>query len=53
MNIYIGLHLITGTAVGIEYVQGDEDYLPSIIIDLFILRFLISWDNNEETPTES
>jgi hypothetical protein len=52
VNIYLGLHLITGAAVGIEYVQGDEDYIPTIIIDLLILRVLISWDDDEEASTE-
>lgn len=52
MNIYLGAHFITGAAVGVEYVQGDEDYIPTIIIDLLILRVLISWDDNEEAPTE-
>lgn len=52
MNIYVGANFITGAALGIEYVDGDENYLPSVIIDLLILRVVISWDNNEEAPTE-
>ena len=52
MNIYVGTNFITGAALGIEYVDGDENYLPSVIIDLLILRVVISWDNNEEAPTE-
>lgn len=52
MNIYVGANFITGAALGIEYVDGDENYLPSVIIDLLILWVVISWDNNEEAPTE-
>jgi hypothetical protein len=48
MNIYLGANLITGMALGIEYIEGDENFLPSISIDLLIVRLLISWGSDEE-----
>lgn len=48
MNIFLGANLITGMALGIEYVEGDENFLPSVSVDLFIVRVLISWGSDEE-----
>ena len=40
----ISFDTITGMAVGLEYAgQVDEDFAHTIILDLFILRFLIQW----------
>lgn len=39
------LTLINGIALGVEYMPPleEEDIPHSIIVDLFILRFLIQW----------
>jgi hypothetical protein len=34
---------ICGIALGVEYIQEIEDVPNTIILDLFILRFLIQW----------
>jgi hypothetical protein len=48
VNIFLGANLITGAALGVEYIEGDENFLPSISIDLLIVRLLISWGSDEE-----
>jgi len=42
MNLGLSFYLINGASVGIEYVRGDDDHLPSIVVDLLILRFIFS-----------
>ena len=41
----IDYDFIQGVAVGIEYMEAipEEDIPPTIIVDLFIIRFLIQW----------
>jgi hypothetical protein len=36
-------HLITGMMVGIESVPGDEDWQNCLVIDLFIVRIMFHW----------
>ena len=41
-TIEISPHFICGMAVGIEYVE--EDGWSNLVLDLLILRIMISWD---------
>jgi hypothetical protein len=40
----IELYLIPGICLGVEYVPGDENFMSSLVIDLFILRIMFSID---------
>jgi hypothetical protein len=42
MNLGLSFYLISGVSVGIEYVRGDDDHLPSVVVDLLIIRFIFS-----------
>jgi len=48
VNIHLGANFITGMSLGVEYIEGNEHFLPSISIDLLIVRLLISWGDDEE-----
>jgi len=39
----VSFDMINGINVGIEYVQGDEDFENTIILDVFIVRLLFQW----------
>jgi hypothetical protein len=53
VNFLITFHLISGMSVGVEYVPGTEEYLPSFLIDLLILRVIFSLDNEPEEDVDS
>ena len=38
----IQLYIISGICVGVEFVRGDDAHLPSIVVDLFIVRLIFS-----------
>lgn len=38
----VQLYVIAGISVGIEYHRGDEEHLPSVTVDLFVVRFIFS-----------
>ncbi len=38
----IQLYIISGICVGVEFVRGDDEHLPSIVVDLFIVRLIFS-----------
>ena len=40
----IELYLIPGLCLGVEYVPGDENFMASLVLDLFILRIMVSLD---------
>lgn len=42
MTMLIHAYLISGVCVGLEFVRGDDAHLPSIVIDLFIIRIIFS-----------
>lgn len=42
MIMLIHAYLISGVCVGLEFVRGDDAHLPSIVIDLFIIRIIFS-----------
>lgn len=42
MKIGLSFYLISGICLGVEYVRGDEDHLPSVVIDLLIVRLIFS-----------
>ena len=48
MNFLITFHLISGMSVGVEYVPGSEEYLPSFLIDLLIIRIIFSMGGDPE-----
>lgn len=35
-------YLISGICVGVEFVRGNDEHLPSIVVDLFIVRLIFS-----------
>lgn len=37
------VNTICGVALGLEYIQEDVDIPNTIILDLFIIRFVIQW----------
>jgi hypothetical protein len=38
----IQLYIISGICVGVEFVRGNDEHLPSIVVDLFIVRLIFS-----------
>lgn len=40
----IEFYLIPGLCLGVEYVPGDENFMSSLVLDLFILRIMLSID---------
>ena len=38
----VQLYIISGISLGIEYHRGDDEHLPSITVDLFLVRFIFS-----------
>jgi hypothetical protein len=43
MSISLGLDLINGINVGIEYLPACEDYDHTVIVDLLVVRLLFQW----------
>lgn len=39
----ISLDVINGISAGVEFVRGDEEFTNTLVIDIFIIRFLIQW----------
>jgi len=39
----IGLDLINGVAIGIEYIPAMPDIQKTIILDLLLIRILFQW----------
>ena len=39
----IGVDIINGVAIGIEYVGGTVDYPSTVIVDILFLRILFQW----------
>ena len=52
MNFLITFHLISGMSVGVEYVPGNEEYLPSFLIDLLVLRIIFSAAGDPEEDVD-
>lgn len=42
MTMLIHTYLISGICLGVEFVRGDDAHLPSIVVDLFIVRIIFS-----------
>ena len=42
----ITTHLITGMMVGIELVPGDGEWQNCFVLDLFIVRIMLHWGEN-------
>lgn len=53
MNFLITFHLISGMSIGVEFVPGTEEYLPSFLIDLLVLRVIFSIDKEPEEDVDS
>lgn len=43
----ISTHLITGMMVGIEVVPGDENWKHCAVVDLFIVRIMFHWGEDD------
>lgn len=43
----ITAHLISGMMVGVEIVPGDEDWQHCLVVDLFIVRIMFHWGEND------
>lgn len=43
----INAHLITGMMLGVELVPGDEDWKHCLVVDLFIVRLMFHWGEDD------
>jgi hypothetical protein len=43
----VSTHLITGMMVGFEVVPGDENWKHCAVVDLFIVRIMFHWGEDD------
>ena len=43
----ISAHLISGVMVGVEVVSGDDDWKHCFVVDLFIVRIMFHWGEDD------
>lgn len=43
----ISLSLINGMMLGVEIVNGDEDFQNCFVVDLLIVRIMFHWGSEE------